>query len=162
MMIHHSIKIERPPEVVFAFLTDPASGPKISKDIRAITPIGDKPLGVGSQFHEEIKEGGKYTTYLGTVIAYDPPKRYAFKLEGWGCGKMPSPDRPSKYTINLNWVLSPEGKGTKVDVACGCDMSKAGFFMRILSAIIGGIMAKAMRGMMRKQMEAAKAAIEAS
>jgi carbon monoxide dehydrogenase subunit G len=158
MHINHTIQINRPPEQVFAFITDPASGPKISKDIISITPIGDQPLGVGSTFHEVIKEGRKHTTYLGTVTEYQPNERYGFTLDGWGCGKAPVAGVEPKMRLNLSWHLVPEAGGTRLDSASGCDTSKAGFGMRLMFKL----MTPMVRMVMKKQMAAAKAAIEAS
>lgn len=72
--IENSIVISRPPDEVFAFVTDPANEAAWHSDVLEAHKTSDGPLGVGSTIQFTIKFMGKKQIDL-VVTESDPPHR---------------------------------------------------------------------------------------
>src|SRR5262249_59082834 len=72
-----TITIDRPPDQVFAFFTDPTNDPKWRKGVKEISAEG--PIGVGTKVHQVVAgPGGRSIAADIQVDACEPPTRYAF------------------------------------------------------------------------------------
>jgi uncharacterized protein YndB with AHSA1/START domain len=74
-----TIMINRPPEQVFAFFTDPANDLSWRSHVKEAAAQG--PIAVGSAVHQVVAgPAGRSIPADFEVTAYDPPSRYAFKV----------------------------------------------------------------------------------
>jgi uncharacterized protein YndB with AHSA1/START domain len=134
-----TLLIDRPPDQVFAFFTDPDNDPKWRPHVKEIR--AQSPAQVGSTIHQVVAgPGGRGVPADMEVTAYEPPSLYAFRV-------IAGPVRPVGQ-----FRFSPSGTGTEVAFS--------------LSADLGGIkrlMAKPVQSSMSGEMAAldtAKALLE--
>jgi uncharacterized protein YndB with AHSA1/START domain len=75
----HSIDIARPPEAVFAYITDPD---KLStwQDAEEVTQLTPGPVGVGTRFREVHKAMGKRRTETTEVVVFEPGRRFEIRV----------------------------------------------------------------------------------
>src|SRR4051794_39559219 len=75
-----TVHIDRPPETVFAVLSDPANEPKWRAHVRRFEPDG--PLAVGTVVRQTVGggPGGRPIRADFRLTAFDPPERYAFEV----------------------------------------------------------------------------------
>ena len=108
-----TVQISRPPETVFAVLTDPASERRWRDQVRTFEPTG--PPAAGTLVRQTI--AGPAGTALRSdfqLTAFDPPERYAFQV-------VSGPVRPvGEYRLarvaagtDLTFTLSVELRGIK-------------------------------------------------
>jgi len=104
-----TIVIDRPPEEVFCFFSDPANDRTWRSGVREISPQG--PVGVGRRIHQVVDgPGGRGIAADIEVTAYEPPSRYAFRVtEG--------PARPVG-----EFRLTPAASGTEVTFALSAEL----------------------------------------
>src|SRR5215510_10808433 len=74
-----SIVINRPVEVVFAFLSNPENGPKWSSSSREVKITTEGPIGVGTRFRSVRTFLGRRLESESEVVDYEPNLRYAHK-----------------------------------------------------------------------------------
>ncbi|MFL5966703.1 MAG: SRPBCC family protein [Gaiellaceae bacterium] len=107
-----TLDIARPPDDVFALLTDIERLPEWQES--AITASADGELGVGTVIGEQRRFMGRDIKTTDEVTAYEPPRRFDVKSRGG----------PVAYEIHH--VLEPDGTGTRlrvdVDVQVGAMM----------------------------------------
>ena len=135
-----TITIDRPPEQVFAFFTDPDNDLRWRSHVKEAAARG--PIGVGSSVHQVVSgPGGRGIPADLEVTAYEPPSHYAFKV-------IAGPARPIG-----EFRFAPAGEGTQLSFS--------------LSAELGGIkkliMSKSVQQAMDSEMaslDKAKALIE--
>ena len=89
--IHKSIQIERSPEEVFAFATDPANTPRWLKGVTQLEVRGGGPVKLGSVLHEtrrmkgrEISADIEVTEHGGPAEGFDPPYVHAASSQAAG------------------------------------------------------------------------------
>ena len=96
-----TIEIDRPPDQVFAFFTDPANDRAWRPHVKEIAAQG--PAGVGATIHQVVEgPGGRGIPADIEVTAHEPPTRYAFRV-------IAGPARPIG-----EFRFSPSGAGTLV------------------------------------------------
>ncbi len=96
------IDIDRPPEDVFAVLTDVGRLSEWQKSVVSAELEGQP--GVGARLRETRRLLGREINIVSEVTAYDPPNCFAFRsIEG------PIP-------IAVTHTLEPSGGGTRVEV----------------------------------------------
>ena len=107
-----TIEIARPPDDVFALLTDVERLPEWQES--AVSAAADGPLAVGTVIGEQRRFMGRDVKTKDEVTTYEPPQRFDLKSQGG----------PVNYTIRH--TLSPSGTGTRlrveVDVQVGAMM----------------------------------------
>ena len=104
-----TITIDRPPEDVFAFFSDPANDQQWRSHVKEIA-AGGQP-GVGRKVHQVIEgPGGRGLPADIEVTAYDPPRRYGFQV-------VAGPARPRG-----EFVVSPSGSGSSVTFSLAADL----------------------------------------
>ena len=129
-----TVRIEREPETVFAFLTDPSNDRSWRSAVKEIT--ADGPPGAGRRIHQVVAgPGGRGINADIEVTAYEPPTRYAFRTTS-------GPVRPEgEYRI----------------AAAGTGATDVGFSLR---ADVSGWKRLVMGGMVQKSMDAEMAALD--
>ena len=79
--IVHTIEIDRSPEDVFAYVTDPSKFTEWQAGVvSAHLESPDKPVGSGSRAVITRKIGGREQTMTGELWEFDPPGSYAFRV----------------------------------------------------------------------------------
>jgi uncharacterized protein YndB with AHSA1/START domain len=102
MRFEVEIDIDRPPEDVFAVLTDIARLPEWQGS--ATSAYAEGPLGVGTRIRERRRFLGREYRVVQEVSAYNPPHRFDIRsVEG------PLP-------LSVSHTLEPSGGGTHLEV----------------------------------------------
>jgi uncharacterized protein YndB with AHSA1/START domain len=96
------IDIDRPPEDVFAALTDIGRLPEWQRSVVSAEMEGQP--GVGARLRETRRLMGREGKLVSEVTEYDPPNRFSFRsIEG------PIP-------MTVTHTLEPSGGGTRLEV----------------------------------------------
>ncbi|MFD9380754.1 SRPBCC family protein [Streptomyces sp. NPDC059999] len=69
-----SVEIDRPVEVVFAYLADGRNDPQFSPRVQEITRSPEGPTAVGSVFRSTVKDAGMKTGREFRIDGFDPPR----------------------------------------------------------------------------------------
>jgi carbon monoxide dehydrogenase subunit G len=138
-----TILINRSPEEVFEFLTNPANEPKWRDSSISGEWTSDGPIGVGSTQHTVSKVLGREMETTSEVTVWDPPNEYGWKSVG---GQMPF-EATQKFE-------SKEG-GTQLTFS---GQAEVGGFFKLAEGLVG----KQLEKMMDKDMNGLKVYIEGS
>ena len=104
-----TITIDRPPDEVFAFFSDPANDRSWRPHVKEIAASG--PAGRGARVHQVIDgPGGRGIPANLEVTDYEPPNRYAFQV-------VAGPARPRG-----EFRLGPAANGTSVTFTLSADL----------------------------------------
>ena len=125
-----TIRIDRPPEDVFAFFADPGNDRSWRPHVKEISTEG--PVHVGSRIHQAVAgPGGRSIAADIEVTGYEPSSRYAFQV-------VAGPARPAG---EFRFVSS--GGGTDVTFSLRADLGglKGLFLSRPVQASMDGEMA---------------------
>ncbi|WP_409330699.1 SRPBCC family protein [Trujillonella humicola] len=123
-----------PPEAVFAALAEDPAGwgawfPGFTDAGRYLTP---GPHGVGAQ-REVFARGSRF---LETVLAWEPARRWAFRVDEIGL--------PAVAALAEDFVLTPEGAGTRVDYTMAQE-TRPRFVGALIARFAGGQLRTALR-----------------
>jgi uncharacterized protein YndB with AHSA1/START domain len=110
-----SIEIARPPDEVFAYVTDPSRFPEWQHDVVRVDVEGDRPPGVGSRFITIRKIGRMERTTTQEITAIDAPR-------SWAARGVDGPFRPS-----ADVTVEPLDGGTGSRVTFALDFEGHGF-----------------------------------
>ncbi|MSQ25991.1 MAG: hypothetical protein EXR49_06955 [Dehalococcoidia bacterium] len=140
-----STTINRPPETVAAFVTDTRNTTKWQQasGLLEMTCEPSGPFKLGSRLTEKRKMGGKTSTYVGEVIAFELNKTWTIR---------DSVNKPPKF--QGVFTLAPVSGGTRYTFDFDF---KLPLLMFPFTPLIKGSMAKAMR----KDADALKSLVEA-
>jgi len=106
----HLVVIDRPIEVVFAFLTDPVNDRRWRTHVIAIDAVGEP--GVGRRIKQTVAgPGGRGIPADIEVTEYAPPTAYAFAV-------VAGPVRPAG-----RFRLHPVDGGTEVELSLAADLT---------------------------------------
>jgi carbon monoxide dehydrogenase subunit G len=108
------VEIARPPDDVFAYLTDVSNLPAWQSSV--LSAEADEPLREGSRIRERRRFMGRDVKTRLEVTAYEPPRRFAVESRGG----------PVSYSIHHSLEPSPAGTRLHVEVD-----AKIGGMMRI-------------------------------
>ena len=104
-----TVPIDRSPEDVFAFFSEPANDQRWRSHVKEITAEGAP--GVGRRVHQVVEgPGGRGIAADIEVTAYDPPRRYAFQV-------VAGPARPRG-----EFRVTPSGSGSAVTFSLDADL----------------------------------------
>jgi hypothetical protein len=95
------LRVNRPVDKVFAWLTDAGNQGKFDKSSMAMELLTPGPWQSGSQFRELRDVGGRKTEILSEIAELEPNKRFVIRSKtgpGW-LG---------------TWLFEPDGTGTKL------------------------------------------------
>jgi uncharacterized protein YndB with AHSA1/START domain len=113
--IVHSVEIDRRPEDVFAYVTDPSRFSEWQEAVVRAHLEGSGPLQQGSRVSLTRRIGGKREqTMTSALTEYEPPRRYAFRVvdgpvRALGKGRFEPLDDGSR--TRLTFELDFEGHG---------------------------------------------------
>jgi uncharacterized protein YndB with AHSA1/START domain len=106
----HTVRIGRPPEEVFAFLTDPAAYPRWQPSLVSVEPHWPGPLRLGTEATEVRRFLGRELETTWTCVEHDPCTRSAIE-----CAEGPVPFRgtfelePSAGGTLFTWTVETWG-----------------------------------------------------
>jgi uncharacterized protein YndB with AHSA1/START domain len=110
----HSVEIDRKPEDVFAYVTDPSRFTEWQDAVVSASLQGNEPARQGSKLTLTRRVGRREQTMTSELTAYDPPRSYAFRvLDGpvraFGNGRFEALDggQRTRFTFELDF----EGHG---------------------------------------------------
>jgi carbon monoxide dehydrogenase subunit G len=115
------LKVDRPVEKVFAWLTNADNQAKFDKSSLKMELLTPGPWRAGSQFKELRDLGGRKTEVLSEISELEPDRRFVIRSKtgpGW-LG---------------TWIFEPEGDGTRLHWTGQLTM---GGFARLLEPLIG-------------------------
>ena len=78
--IIHSVDIERSPDEVFAYITDPSRFTEWQSAVVSARAESSEPLQQGSRLVMTRTMGNRTQTMTSEYTVYDPPRRYAFRV----------------------------------------------------------------------------------
>jgi uncharacterized protein YndB with AHSA1/START domain len=112
--ITHSVDIDRPPEEVFAYATDPSRFTEWQDAVVSAQLQGDGPVKQGSRLTLTRRMGRREQTMTSELTAYEPPRHWAFRvLDGpvraLGSGRLEPLDGGAR--TRLDFELDFEGHG---------------------------------------------------
>jgi polyketide cyclase/dehydrase/lipid transport protein len=142
MRVVESIEIERPPEDVWAVISDPGTHVRWRPSVREFRPVADGPLAVGSHVREVLAWRGREIVLDDVVTALDAPRRLGIR-GGW-----------TAADFELELVLEPVAQGTKVTMDWPFYPKR--FLVKLAAPFMGGAMRKATR----EELELLKAYVE--
>lgn len=118
-----SIVVDRPPEVVWSWLTDVANVPRWDSMIEtAAWADGDTP-GEGARLVGRVRLLGRRFDTVQEVARWEPPVRMVLKtLEGVA-------------QVDLTWLLQPEGDGTRFTIRTDFGGAVAAVFGRVAGPV---------------------------
>jgi uncharacterized protein YndB with AHSA1/START domain len=103
MRLEQTFLVEKPPEVVFAYLTDPAKVAEWQTAKTSVEQLTDGPPRLGTRFRERTKgPGGKEFDQIVEFTEFDPSRRvHVHVVEG-------------PYPVDGTWTFEPADSGTRV------------------------------------------------
>src|SRR5205814_1883616 len=118
-----TIEIARPPDVVFAYATDPARFAEWQDDVVSVRMAEDRPPGVGTRFTTIRRIGPAERTMTQEITAADPPRR-------WAARGVDGPIRPSASV-----AVEPLDGGTRSRVTFTLDFEGHGIGVPLLPLV---------------------------
>jgi carbon monoxide dehydrogenase subunit G len=97
----HTVEIARPPDEVFAFVTDPEAYPRWQPSLLRIQPHGPGRLRLGSGATEVRRFLGREVETTWTCVEHEPSRRSAIECR----------DGPVRF--RGTFALEPSGTGTR-------------------------------------------------
>ena len=79
MPIISTMDIARPPEQVFAYVTDPTRFGEWQQDVISGSWQGDEPIGIGSRYTTNRRVGSKERTTTQEITEFSAPHRWAVR-----------------------------------------------------------------------------------
>lgn len=132
--------IPAPPERVWQVLTDLDRAPETIPSISAVERLTAGPYDVGTRWRETRTMMGRTETHELEVTESVPPRRTVVTTRTGG----------TVYTSTMR--LSPEGEGTRLELAFGGEQPDASLPQRVAMRLLGPIGAAMTRRMLQKEM----------
>jgi uncharacterized protein YndB with AHSA1/START domain len=111
----HTVEIGRPPEEVFAFVTEPANYPRWQPSLVEIKPHGRGKLSVGSEATEIRRFLGREIETTWTCVEHEPVRRSAIETDDG-----PVPFRgtfvlePGDNGTRFTWIVETRGAAARL------------------------------------------------
>jgi uncharacterized protein YndB with AHSA1/START domain len=121
--IVHSIEIDRPPDEVFAYITDPAHFAEWQYDVLSVRLEGGRPPRVGSRFTTTRRIGRAERTMTQEITEINPPT-------SWAAHGVAGPIRPS-----ANITVEPLNDSTRSCVKIALDFKGHGIGVPLVPVI---------------------------
>jgi carbon monoxide dehydrogenase subunit G len=113
-VVETSIKINKPVEQVFAFITDLENQKKLSTYITGIEV--SEPLKVGTRYKIETTSMGFKNVITNEVISFEPNRKFGVKTFA----------APPASDVTNTYLLEEEGGGTKLTLQMDAVLTPAG------------------------------------
>lgn len=128
--IEESFLVHRPPEVVFDYLTDPATLAEWQTSKTSVEQLTSGPPRLGTRVRERTKQpGGREFTQVVEFTEFDRPRHvHAHIVEG-------------PYPVHGTWRFEPQGAGTRVRFLAEGEMRGA---LRVLEPLLKRVIARQM------------------
>jgi len=133
----HSIYINRSPQEVHNFITNPANAPKWQSGTLSAEWASDNPVGVGSTWRSVSKLLGRKIESVNEMTSWNPPNEHRFKLQ--------SGSIPFEATV----TCEAKENGTQLTVR---GQAEIGGFFKLAEGLVGK--------QLDKHMEADQAALK--
>ena len=117
------IEIDRPPDEVFSYLSDPTRFAEWQHDVVDVRLEGDRPPGLGARFTTTRRVGGVERTMTQEVTELRPPT-------SWAVTGVDGPIRPS-----ANVTVEPLDGGSRSRVTFALDFEGHGIGRPLLPAV---------------------------
>ncbi len=140
--IENSGFINRPPQEVWDFISNPANITQFSSNTEYAEWTSEGPPGVGSTQRDVGKVLGRKIKSTSEITAWDPPNKFGQKSTS---GPLP---------WESMWKLEPKESGTQLTVSAGAEVG--GFFK-----MAEGLVVKQLVKMVNTNIEALKLLLEA-
>ena len=101
-----SLRIERSPAQVWAYMMDFSNSPRWRTHVRDARILTDGPLRTGTELQFTLDTPGRVRTVRCEVWAFETARRFGLRHRG------------RKVTGTFEYILSPEGTGTLVTFSC--------------------------------------------
>jgi uncharacterized protein YndB with AHSA1/START domain len=135
--IVNTAKVSRPPEEVFAFVTDPSTFPEWQQGV-VRGHMDGSPTRVGSQCTTVRNIGGREREVHTTITDYDPPRRWADRgLDG-----------PIRAIVEV--VVEPLADGSQSQVTINLDFTGHGIGRLLVPLVVRRQAAREMPENMRR------------
>ncbi|MFE9650620.1 SRPBCC family protein [Streptomyces sp. NPDC006365] len=115
--IKETVDIDRRPEEVFSYVTDPSHLPEWQESAASAHRVGDAPIGVGSRIRATWRLGRREFPMLMEVTEFDPPRCWRMRgIEGPARGQVHGTIEPldngarSRLTVALDFDSRGVGK----------------------------------------------------
>ena len=138
---HASEHIDRPPEDVFAYITNLDNALEWLPAVTRLEQVTQGPLAVGTRYRETRQVSDREGEVEMEVTEYAPPRRYSTAFARGG------------YESTYRYTFEAEGSGTRAELACVV----SGRGLKRLTALI---VARAMKRFDEGQLASLKTAIE--
>ena len=113
-------------EAIWPYLEEPDKIKQWMEGVVDDRQTSEGPVGVGSTFEMDIKEGRRVVTYQGKITAYEKHHLMGLEMVG-GCGKTP-------MTMHVQYRLHDAGTGrTRIDYECTVEAK--GFLMKLMAPL---------------------------
>jgi hypothetical protein len=106
----HSVEIDRNPEDVFAYVTDPSTFTEWQEAVVRAERLGGEQLQRGSRISLTRRAGPREQTMTSELTEYDPPRSYAFRVvdgpvraRGRGSLEPLDDSRRTRFTFELDF-----------------------------------------------------------
>jgi uncharacterized protein YndB with AHSA1/START domain len=113
----HSVEINRRPEDVFAYVTDPTHFTEWQDAVVSARRNETAPIGLGSKITMTRRIGKREQTMTGELTEYSPPRSYAFRVidgpvRAFGKGRFEPLDdgARTRFTFELDFAGHGIGK----------------------------------------------------
>ena len=113
-IVETSVKINRPAEQVFAFITNVENQKKLSTYITGIEV--SEPVKLGTKYKVETTSMGHKNVTTNEVISFEPNKKFGVKTFA----------APPASDVTNTYILEPEGDGTKLILQMDAVLTMAG------------------------------------
>lgn len=130
--VEESIIIERPPETVFRFATDPVNVASYSRTIVEFEKLDNEPLEIGTRVRGSARVAGRRIDFTYEVIEFDPPTRYVTKTV----------ESPIPFRVTQHYEATTSG--TLVDWMTESD-GFGGFFGKLSEQVVVSLYARDLR-----------------
>jgi carbon monoxide dehydrogenase subunit G len=94
--------VDRPPQEVFAFLSNPLNLPKWQAMVGSIEQVTPGATAVGSKYNVHAEMLGRHLDGVMEITAFEPPAKFGFTNQAG----------PMQVTVTV--TLKPAGTGTKI------------------------------------------------
>ena len=136
MRIEETFTVERPPEAVFDYMTEPSNLAAWQTTKTAVEQLTPGPPGLGTRVRERTKPPGakEFEQVVEFTVFARPSRFHVHIVEG-------------PFAIDGTWSFEPDGAGTRVHFVAEGPLQGA---MRLLAPVTRRVMARQFAGYHRK------------